>query len=203
MTVRALVLAAQCATLTVMGMLTHRFKCIVTALYVVCGYSLPALAQETALDELYQQLEDADEATYPRIERQIIAAWERSGSAAMDLLLRRGKDALDDGDPEAAVEHFSALGDHAPDFAEGYYGRASSYYLLGLTGPALDDIRRVLSLNPRHFEAMRGLALIMEELDRKGDALEIYRMILEINPQSTEVQSYADRLELELEGQSL
>ncbi len=121
----------------------------------------------------------------------------------MDLLLRRGKDALDDGDPLAAAEHFTALVDHAPDFAEGYYGRASSYYLLGKTGPALDDIRQVLSLNPRHFEAMRGLALIMEEMDRKDDALDLYRMILELNPQSAEVQGFADRLELELEGQSL
>ncbi|WP_306419271.1 tetratricopeptide repeat protein [Loktanella sp. Alg231-35] len=184
-------------------MMTHRFKHIVTALFVVCGFSLPVVAQETALDELYQQLQDADEASYPRIERQIITAWERSGSAAMDLLLRRGKDALDDGDPLAAAEHFTALVDHAPDFAEGYYGRASSYYLLGKTGPALDDIRQVLSLNPRHFEAMRGLALIMEEMDRKDDALDLYRMILELNPQSAEVQGFADRLELELEGQSL
>lgn len=203
MTARALVLAAQCATLTVMGMLTHRFKCIVTALFLVCGFSLPGYAQDSALDELFEELRNADEATSARVERQIITAWERSGSAAMDLLLRRGKDALEDGDPEAAVEHFSALVDHAPDFAEGYYGRASSYYLLGRTGPALDDIRQVLSLNPRHFEAMRGLGLIMEELDRKNDALELYRMILEINPQSAEVKSYADRLELELEGQAL
>ena len=196
-------LAAQCATLGVMGMLTHRFKCIVTALFVVVGFSLPGYAQESALDELYQDLKDADEATYSRIERQIVTEWERSGSAAMDLLLRRGKDALDDGDPEAAVEHFTALVDHAPEFSEGYYGRASSYYLLGKTGPALDDIQRVLAMNPRHFEALRGLALIMEELNRKDDALELYRMILDINPQSAEVQGYAARLELELEGQSL
>jgi len=121
----------------------------------------------------------------------------------MDLLLRRGKDALEDGQPDVAVEHFSALVDHAPEFSEGYYGRASSYYLLGKIGPALGDIRRVLALNPRHFEAMGGLALMMEELGRSKDALELYHMILEINPQSVDAQMAVERLELELEGQSL
>lgn len=186
-----------------MGMQTHRFKCIVAALCLAVGFSLPVYAQQTTLDELYQDLAEADESTYARIEGQIIAQWEKSGSAAMDLLLRRGKDALEEGKPEVAAEHFSALVDHAPDFAEGYYGRASSYYLLGLTGPALDDIRQVLTLNPRHFEAMRGLAIIMEELERREDALELYQMILAMNPSSAEVQASVDRLELQLEGQAL
>ena len=186
-----------------MGTQTHRFKCIVTALLLSVGFSLPAAAQETPLDDLYQELAEADEATYARVEQRIIAQWEKSGSAAMDLLLRRGKDALDEGQPDVAVEHFTALVDHAPEFAEGYYGRASSYYLLGLTGPALEDIRRVLTLNPRHFEAMRGLATIMEELQRPSDALELYEMILEMNPNSSDAQASVARLQLQFEGLAL
>ncbi|MEL6684601.1 MAG: tetratricopeptide repeat protein [Pseudomonadota bacterium] len=182
---------------------THRFKCIVTALCFAVGFSVPAFAQQTTLDELYQELAEADESTYARIEGQIIAQWEKSGSAAMDLLLRRGKEALEEGQPDVAVEHFTALIDHAPDFSEGYYGRASSYYLLGLTGPALDDIRQALVLNPRHFEAIRGLAIIMEELERAEDALELYEMILVMHPNSEEVLGSVDRLKLQLEGQSL
>ena len=184
-------------------MQTHRFKCIVTALCVMVGFSLPAYAQQTTLDELYQELATADESTYVRIERQIIARWENSGSAAMDLLLRRGKDALDNGAPDEALEHFTALVDHAPQFAEGYYGRASAYYLLGRIGPALDDIRQVLALNPRHFEAMRGLALIMEELERPADALEVYEMVLAIHPNADVALDAVARLELQLEGQAL
>lgn len=155
------------------------------------------------MDELYQQLLEADEQSYARIESQIMAQWERSGSAAMDLLLRRGKEALEDGQPDVAVEHFSALVDHAPEFAEGYYGRASSYYLLGLVGPALDDIQQTLRLNPRHFEAMRGLANIMQELERQEDALELYELILTINPQSDEAKLAVEYLTLQLEGQTL
>ena len=189
--------------ITFMGMQRHRFKCIVTALFLAVGFSSPGFAQQTTLDELYQELAEADETTYARIERQIIAQWEKSGSAAMDLLLRRGKDALDDGQPDVAVEHFTALIDHAPEFAEGYYGRASSYYQLGMTGPALDDIRQTLALNPRQFEAMRGLASIMEELERPEDALELYQMILSMNPNSVEILESVERLKLQLEGLAL
>ncbi len=184
-------------------MLTHRFKCIVTALFFSVGFSLPGYAQETMLDELYQELANADAATFARVEQRIVAQWEKSGSAAMDLLLRRGKDALEDGEPDVAVEHFTALVDHAPEFAEGYHGRASAYYSLGLVGPALDDIQRTLQLNPRHFEAMRGLANIMQELERTDDARSLYELILTINPQSAEAQAALEFLNTQLEGQAL
>ena len=186
-----------------MDILTHRFKCTVAALFLGVGFSLPACAQETTLDELYQELQDADEGSYARIERQIIAQWEKSGSPAMDLLLRRGQDALEEGEFQAAAEHFSALVDHDPQFSEGYYGRATSYYRLGLMGPALEDIQATLRLNPRHFEAMRGLATIMQELERPADALELYRLILTMNPHSTEALMSVDVLEMQLEGQAL
>ena len=182
---------------------THRFKCIVAAFLFGVGFSLPAHAQQSDLDTLYQDLAEADEASYARIERQIVAEWEKSGSPAMDLLLRRGQDALDEGTPDVAAEHFTALVDHAPDFSEGYYGRATAYFLLDMIGPALEDIRMTLELNPRHFEAMRGLASIMIELDRPADALELHEMILEMSPQSAESQTAVEFLRVQLEGQAL
>ena len=186
-----------------MGMLSDRFKCVVAAFCLTVGFSLPVHGQDADIDQLFEDLAQAEAGDAPRIARSIVAAWERSGSAAMDLLLRRGKEALEDGQPEIAVEHFTALVDHAPDFAEGYFGRASSYYSLGLTGPALQDIETVLRLNPRHFEAMTGLAVVMEELGRSQDALEIYRMILDIHPHSAQALEASERLGLELEGQAL
>lgn len=186
-----------------MGTLTHCFKHTVAALLLVLGFSAPIAAQEATLDELFQQLGAADEATYERVEDRIIARWEKSGSPAMDLLLRRGQDALEDGEIDVAVEHYTALVDHAPDFAAGYFGRASAYYLLGMIGPALDDLRSTLRLNPRHFEAMRGLATILHEQDRPEDALSVYQMILAISPHSAETQAEIGRLELQLEGQAL
>ncbi len=182
---------------------THRFKCIVAALVLGVGFSLPASAQQTTLDELYNELLEADENNHERIEERIVAQWERSGSASMDLLLRRGQDALDEGDLQAALDHFSALVDHAPEFTEGYYGRATAYFNLDMVGQALDDLREVLVLNPRHFEAMNAVATVMETLDRPEDAVETYRRVQKLNPLSERASNAIKRLEVQLEGQAL
>ncbi|MFT6119144.1 MAG: tetratricopeptide (TPR) repeat protein [Yoonia sp.] len=184
-----------------MGTQTDSFKCIVTALVLTVGYSLPAVG--ATLDELFDDLAAAEDGGGARIERQIVGIWEKSGSPSFDMLLRRGKDALSAGAPDVALDHFSALVDHAPDFAAGYNGRATAYFLLGMTGPALDDLRQTLVLNPRHFGAMRGVGVILEDLGRPKDALDVYRAILALNPGSIDIQEAADRLELELEGQAL
>ena len=177
-----------------------RFKCIVTALVLGWAFCGPVVAQTDRLDQLFADLAEADAPSSQAIERQIIAEWGKSGSASIDLLMRRGEDALDDGVPDAALDHFSALVDHAPDFAEGYFQRATAYYLLDEIGPAIADLQEVLARNPRHFEAMRGLAVIMEELDRPAAALDLYRMILDIVPHSAQALAEADRLQQQLEG---
>lgn len=163
----------------------------------------PLAAQEADLDALFADLAEASAEEAPRIEGQIATIWSRSGSAAMDLLLRRGEDALEDGDHMAAIEHYTAIIDHAPQFAEGYNGRATAFYLMGRMGPALDDIRTTLELEPRHFGAMRGLGIMLEELDRPEDALEVFREILALHPHAEGVSDAAERLEIKLEGQSL
>ena len=100
----------------------------------------------------------------------------------MDLLLQRGREALEAGDIDRAIEHFSALIDHAPDFAEGYNARATAYFQKGLYGPSLEDIEQTLARNPRHFGALSGLALILEELGIKDGALAAYRAVEEMYP---------------------
>jgi len=180
-----------------------RFNSIVTAFALSVALSGPLGAQSADLDQLFEDLSEATPDSMGRIEGQIQAAWERSGSPAMDLLLRRGKDALENGDLEAALDHFGALVDHAPEFAEGYNGRATAFYLTGRVGPAIEDIRTVLRLNPRHFGALRGLAIILEDIGRPEDALEVYREVLEIHPLAEAVNEAVERLEIDLEGRAL
>lgn len=186
-----------------MNIRSHRFNYIVAALLLAVGFSSPLAAQTARLDELFTALKDADAENSARLEGEIRTEWGKSGSAAMDLLLRRGEDALEAGLPDEAVEHLTALVDHAPDFAEGYSARAAAYYQLGLIGPALDDLRQTLVLNPRHFGAMFGFAIILEELGRPEDSLEIFRQIEQIGPNLPDLALSIDRLTLQLEGQEL
>ena len=62
-----------------------------------------------------------------RLAREIEHEWSKSGSPAMDLLFNRGREALDGGDSRAAIEHLTALTDHAPKFAAGWHLRAIAF----------------------------------------------------------------------------
>lgn len=141
-----------------------------------------AAAQPAAIDSLFEELRLPDQTNWARIEARIWREWSRSGSPAMDLLLTRGRDALEAGDLAAAVEHLTALTDHAPGFAEGWNARATAYFMTGQFGPALDDLRVALALEPRHFGALAGAGLIFEDMGMAEAARRAYEAALAIHP---------------------
>jgi len=64
--------------ITYMGSQTQTFKCIVTALFISAVSGGPAVA--STLDDLFARLAEAEAGKGGRIERQIAAIWENSGS---------------------------------------------------------------------------------------------------------------------------
>lgn len=178
------------------------YNLIVAALFALALAS-PVAADTTKLDDLFQQLQTATDEEAVQITTNIWIEWSKSGSPAMDLLLKRGRDALASGHPEIAIEHFTALIDHAPDFAEGYNSRATAYFETGDFGPSVADIAKTLTLNPRHFGALSGLGMIFEQLNEPAKALEVYKAALAINPHLPDVKASVKRLEAKLGGQDL
>ena len=150
------------------------------------------------LDELFAELQSADGEGAAGAEREVWRIFRQSGSPAMNLLLERGFAAIEAGDYEMAVWHFSALIDHAPDFAEGYNARAVAYSLLGKLGESMADIEMALTLNPRHFGSLLGLGAIQEELGHSENALKAYRAALALNPHSQDIIDSVKRVEDEL-----
>ncbi len=194
---------ARCVTYTLMKAHHSLHNRIVAAFMLVFLSCLPVVAQTAKLDDLFARLQKADEAEAEQIESDIWMEWSKSGSPAMDLLLQRGKDAMANGQPDVAVQHLTALVDHAPDFAEGWNARATAYYQLGQFGPAIADIGHVLTLNPRHFGALSGLGSIFEELGKPTQALEVYQAVLKIDPHAPGVVEAVSRIETELQGKDL
>jgi tetratricopeptide (TPR) repeat protein len=171
------------------------------ALFLTCAM---ALAQDAAkLDGLFDRLKTAGPDEAGRIETEIWIEWSKSGSPALDLLLQRGRDALEIGDTVQAVEHFTAIIDQAPDFAEGWNARATAYYQAGEFGPSVADIARVLQLNPRHFGALSGLGTILEASGKPARALQVYKAALEIHPHLQGVVEAVERLETQEQGAEL
>lgn len=183
----------------VMGRKTDILKCVVAALLV----SGPSFAETDELEALMEGLKGADAMAAAQIERRIFDLWSQSGSPSMDLLLTRGRDALEAGETVLAIRHFTALIDHAPEFAEGYNGRATAYFQMGRYGLSLEDIRMTLQLNPQHFSAMSGLALILEELGQPEDALAAWREVEKLNPSREGLKDAIARLEKQVEGEAL
>lgn len=180
-------------------------KPIVAALVATVMISLPfeGKSGENLLEGLFEELQLADSITSKRVSRQIRLEWSKSGSATMDLLLKRGRDALDDDDFTAAVDHFSALVDHAPDFAEGWHGRATANFRANHYGRAIADLEETIALNARHFGAIYGLAVILEELDRFDDAYDSYSAVLDVFPMHAKALEALARLEAHVNGVSL
>jgi tetratricopeptide (TPR) repeat protein len=189
-----------------MTMHAQILKLIVTALLGSLLFFVPAQAQtqvqpqaqtqaKPTEQELLQQLREASETDAKRLERELALIWDRSGSPSMDLLLKRGREALEAEDNARAIEHFSALTDHAPDFAEGWHARATAYYRAGLYGPALDDLQHALTLNPNNYNALFGLGVMFQEFGDLRRAAEAFDRVLDINPHHEGATEARKRLE--------
>ena len=184
-------------------------NCTAGAFAAVVWYSvpLPAFAQSAQAQQdmqvLLEALKDAPEAKAKTLARDIRRSWRRSGSATADLLLKRGRDAMRAKKLDLAIEHFTALTDHAPDFAEGWHMRASAYYQSDLYGPAIEDLGRTLALNPHHFDAIQGLGAIFEQIRDYDKAYEAYAQVLAIHPFHDAVTEAMERIEPKVKGPAL
>lgn len=186
-----------------MSVETRLLNCIVAAFLSLVMISLPAGAQDAALDEKFAELQTAEPRDARRIAKDIELAWTRSGSSAADLLLKRGTDAFEAGDVGVAIEHFTALTDHAPEFAEGWHMRAMAFAEAEMYGPALSDIETALALNPRHYNAIASLGGILYQIGRYDMAKEAFQLVLAIHPHHEEVTQAMGAVELEIGGRDL
>ncbi len=177
----------------------------VVAAFVACLSFAPlsVAAQGATVPELLEQLRDPDQQNWQRVERQLMREWSKSGSPSADLLLFRGRQALNTGDTKAAIDHFSALIDHAPDFAEGWNARATAWFMAGDFGLSLNDIRETLARNPDHFGALSGLARILEDLQQFPQARAALEAAIAIHPHRSDLKAALERLDKRLEGTSI
>lgn len=166
----------------------------------------PALSDQTdkRLDDLFAQLKGADshETAVP-LESRIWAIWAQSGNPVVDGLMQVGSAALDAQDGEQALAAFSRVVELEPNFAEGWNKRATTLYLLGRYKDSIDDINKVLALEPRHFGALSGLGLCEAQRDRLPEAVAAFERALAIDPNLPGAQLNLRNLKLEIARRSI
>ncbi len=69
---------------------------------------------------------------------------------------------------------------------------------MGALDASLRDIDHTLALEPRHFGALSGLAMIRETQRRPFEALEALERVTQLHPRLPQLQERVDRLSRQL-----
>jgi tetratricopeptide (TPR) repeat protein len=160
--------------------------------------------QTYSLDMLFGALKIApDPASAKAIEGRIWAVWIASGSDTCNLLMSRVRDATDDKDYDLAIKLLDAIIAIKPGYVEAWNRRATVYYLKQDYAHSIADIAEVLAREPRHFGALSGLGMMLQEIGDDKDALDAYRKALAIDPHLENVPDVVRTLTDKVEGRNI
>jgi tetratricopeptide (TPR) repeat protein len=115
----------------------------------------------------------------------------------------RAKTATDGNDFDLAIRLLNAIIDIRPDFTEAWNRRATVYYTKKDFGRALADIHEVLAREPRHFGALSGLGIILQEMGDEKHALDAFRRALGIHPHLERVPELVKKLSEKIDGRDI
>jgi tetratricopeptide (TPR) repeat protein len=165
---------------------------------------LAQLGDQRAVAPLAAALKnDADILVRQGAEQALWQIWHRSGNRAVDALLQEGMAAMQRGAYPAAVDLFTRVIEIAPDFAEGYNKRATTYYLMQRYEESIADCERTVALNPYHFGALSGAGLCYLAQRNLAKALEFFERAVAVNPNMPQIQQYIEDIRRFLRDQSL
>jgi tetratricopeptide (TPR) repeat protein len=156
------------------------------------------------LDFLFGALKAApDEASAKHVEARIWALWMQTPSDTAALLMVRAKVAMDAQQIDVALKLLDAVVKLRPDYVEGWNRRATLYYLKNDYAHSLEDIEQVLVREPRHFGALAGLGMIMQDIGDEKRALDAFRKALAVNPHLEKVPELVKTLSEKVEGRDI
>ena len=115
----------------------------------------------------------------------------------------RGVQALKKKDYDLAIKLLDAIVKIKPDYVEAWNRRATIHYMRKEFGQSMEDIRQVLIREPRHFGAMSGLGMILQEFGDEKRALDVFRRALEINPHLPKIDELVKTLTEKVEGRAI
>ena len=164
----------------------------------------PQKGRQKVLDDLFDRLAKAqDDREAKGVSGAIERVWMHSGSDTADLLMGRAMQALQRKDYALSQELLNAVVEIEPDWAEAWNKRATVRYLADDAMGSMQDIARVIKLEPRHFGALSGMGFILQRSGFDKRALEAFRKALEISPQQEEIRRLVEKLTLSVEGQGI
>ncbi len=98
------------------------------------------------------------------------------------------------GNYQQAIQNFNRVVELAPQFAEAYFNRGISYDEIGNDERAIADFANTRTGAPRETEVYARLAKVYEKTEKYEAAIEAWKRVLVIDPQSRNAQENLKRL---------
>ena len=156
------------------------------------------------LDELFIQLRGANDFEIAsKIEEEIWARWVYRGDELIDLHMSLGIKAMNSGALQLSLSEFTKVIHLDYNFSEGWNKRATVHYMLGNFDKSVQDIERTLALEPRHYGAISGMALILDATENMAGALKAWQQVLEFTPHNQQIRTRVLQLKNKMRGKAI
>ena len=156
------------------------------------------------LNTLFEALKAAPNAQAAQaVESRIEAMMLQSGSDTADLLMVRARGVIEAKDYELSLQLLNSIVELSPDFTEAYAQRATVHYFKKDIYRSLADLRVVVAREPRHFAALAGLGVILQDIGQDKRALDAFRRAVQTNPHIKGIPQIIKRLEVKVEGREI
>lgn len=156
---------------------------ITPAQWVAAETFARSAAQSAELDALFSSLSaSTSEPEAREIADRIWRIWTKPDDPVLagrvdDIITRAGF-----AGPAGQLPQIEALITDYPDYPEGWNLRATAHFMRGAYEQSLADIDKTLTLEPRHFGALAGRALILHTQGKLEEALKAMNKALDIHP---------------------
>ena len=161
-------------------------------------FQLIASAQTNAerVDYLLEQLQEPlDYESQQEIKGAIMRIWEVSKSAELQDKINKIGYFINLRQYQGAEDFLTEIIAEQDDFLDAYYKRAIVHYYQGEITEAEADLYRTLALEPRHFDALKVLGLVLEKQNKISEAKNVYTELHKILPFDDSVTKKIQKLE--------
>lgn len=180
----------------------NKLLLVLTFSLVLAFGEISADQTATELPQLFEELSQAQSSTESAvIENKIWRLWLNAPDTNAQSLMSQVVGAMQSGQLTLALQISNQLVDSNPEFSEGWNKRATIHYLLGNPDLSVADIQKTLSLEPRHFGAISGLGLIFHQRRDFEGALEAFKQVLLIAPNSQNAKASLERVKRDMQSE--
>jgi tetratricopeptide (TPR) repeat protein len=156
-------------------------------LYLLIIFTFLSPTQSSQTFKLNQLFEELSRTNDPKkadlLEKKIWAVWNKHPkNIKLTDKLEFGTELMYEGSYNYALKVFDNILETDPKWSEAWNKRATLLYFMKEFKKSLDDIKIVLSIEPRHFGALSGQAQIYIELREYEKAINSLKKAKEIHP---------------------